>query len=76
MERAIQGKRLIRLPEVISKTGFCKSSIYAKINEGIFPPPVKIGTRASAWDTEKIDQWIDTRIKLSRSSEYYGDNVN
>lgn len=41
--------RLIRLPEVMKKTGFGKAWIYRLISKGCFPQPVKIGLRAVAF---------------------------
>ena len=59
MEKA---KRFIRLPEVISRTGYRRTSIYEKIAEGTFPAPIKLGPRAVAWVSEEIDKWMDARV--------------
>ena len=59
MEKA---KRFIRLPEVINRTGYRRTSIYEKISEGIFPAPIKLGPRAVAWVSEEIDKWMDARV--------------
>jgi prophage regulatory protein len=50
----------IKLPEVIGVTGKSRSSIYAGIREGSFPPPLKIGRRAVAWSTESIRNWQES----------------
>ncbi|ECC1659808.1 AlpA family phage regulatory protein [Salmonella enterica subsp. salamae] len=49
MQLLNQGKRLIRLPEVILLTGRCRASIYKDINANIFPKPIKIGPHSVAW---------------------------
>jgi prophage regulatory protein len=49
---------LIRLPEVCRRTGKKRSSIYREIAAGIFPRPVRIGERASAWVEPEIDAFI------------------
>jgi len=59
------GLRILRLPEVIHRTGFKRSSIYQMIQEGRFPKPVKLGVRAVGWDSRAIDSWIKQRIDLS-----------
>ncbi|HIC4064795.1 TPA: helix-turn-helix transcriptional regulator, partial [Salmonella enterica] len=41
--------RLIRLSEVMNKTGFGKAWIYRLISQNRFPQPVKIGIRAIAF---------------------------
>jgi prophage regulatory protein len=59
--------RLLRLPQVKHRTGFSRSSIYAKIALGQFPAPVNLGARAVAWIDAEIDQWISDRVNASRS---------
>lgn len=58
-------KRIIRLPEVMHKTGLSKSSIYGGIAVGRFPKQCKIGPRASGWAEESVDVWIDERLSGS-----------
>ena len=55
-------KKFIRLPEVISRTGYKRTSIYEKIAEGTFPAPIKLGPRAVAWVSEEIEEWMDARV--------------
>ena len=65
--------RLIRLPEVLSRTGYGRTSIYRKMEEGTFPKclkldgapaePNKFDCRAIAWIEDEVFQWIDARIK-------------
>ena len=56
-------KRLIRMPEVISKTGLQKSIIYKMISQG----PVSEASPDFAKDSTgflelEVDQWIDQRV--------------
>ncbi len=53
--------RLLRLPEVKSRTGLGRSSIYRLIAMGAFPRPRKLAERAVAWRESDISTWIDTR---------------
>ena len=65
--------RLIRLPEVLSRTGYGRTSIYRKMEDGSFPRSVKLGgppidpnvfdSRAIAWIEDEVEQWIDSRIE-------------
>jgi len=57
---------LIRLPEVLKRTGFSKAWIYRLISEGRFPAPVKIGVRAVAFVESEVDEWIQSVIEASR----------
>ena len=66
-------KRFIRLPEVLSRTGYGRTSIYRKMEEGTFPRSVKLGgpledhnafdSRAIAWIEDEVEQWIESRIE-------------
>ncbi|EFD1107945.1 AlpA family transcriptional regulator [Escherichia coli] len=57
---------LIRLPEVLKRTGFGKAWIYRLISEGRFPAPVKIGIRAVAFVESEVDEWILSVIETNR----------
>ena len=66
-------KRFIRLPEVLSRTGYGRASIYRKIGNGSFPGSVKLDgppvdpeafdCRAVAWIEDEVDQWIESMIE-------------
>jgi prophage regulatory protein len=51
--------RLIKLPEVEHITGKRRTSIYS---DPLFPRPIKIGTRASAWVESEVMAWIESQI--------------
>ena len=65
--------RLIRLNEVLSRTGYGRTSIYRKMDEGAFPKCLKLGapikepkqfdSRAIAWIEEEVDKWVQERIE-------------
>jgi prophage regulatory protein len=55
-----QGRRILRLPEVQSRTGKSRSSIYEDVEAGLFPRPVPLGQRAVGWLEDEVDTWIDT----------------
>ncbi len=55
-------KRLLRLPEVMSKTGLKQSQIYEMARQGEFPGPVSLSPRVTTWVEEEVDQWISERI--------------
>mgnify|MGYP000299986513 CR=1 FL=1 len=62
-------KRILKLPEVMVRTGKGRASIYAGAAEGSFPTPIKIGERASGWVENEIEQWIDVQIAASRNEK-------
>lgn len=53
---------LLRLREVCRRTGRSRSAIYRGIAAGDFPPPVKLGERASAWVSTEVDAHIEACI--------------
>ena len=55
--------KVMRLPEVIEKTGLKRTSVYKLIGEGKFPKPINLGNRCVGWVSEEIDAWIMERIK-------------
>jgi prophage regulatory protein len=65
-EERIMGHKILRLPDVIERVGFSRSSIYAFVDNGTFPKPVQIGIRAVGWLDSDVDDWILDRIEKSR----------
>ena len=63
------GLTLERLPQVRARTGLSRSEIYRRISTSEFPMPVKIGTRASAWNSAEIDAWIGAKIAARDSGK-------
>jgi prophage regulatory protein len=61
MKNDVTNDRLIRIGEVINRTGLGRTSIYVMAKRGDFPRPVKLGPRASAWSTAAINSWIEAR---------------
>ncbi len=52
---------LLRLPEVLALVGVSRSTLYAMVQRGEFPPPVRIGVRAVAWRAHEVYSWVETR---------------
>ncbi|OJZ17953.1 MAG: AlpA family transcriptional regulator [Thiobacillus sp. 65-29] len=57
---------IIRLPDVMARTGLSRSSVFLKVKTGDMPPPIKLGVRATGWVAEEIDAWIKQRVAASR----------
>jgi prophage regulatory protein len=57
--------KILRLPEVKARTGLSRSSIYASIQQGNFPPSIHLGARAVGWLDSDITDWIESRISAS-----------
>lgn len=59
---------LLKLPEVMKQTTLGKSTIYAYVKHGKFPPPIEVGDRAVGWVQSEISGWVQDRIKASRAT--------
>lgn len=68
MRNEIAGKRLIRIPEVLRRVGFGRTTMYELIKEGRFPDKVIIGAEAVAFVESGIDAWIENTISDSRKN--------
>ncbi len=54
--------RLLRLPEVRHLTGLPTSSLYALMQSGRFPRPVRLTKRSVAWNEILVMEWISARL--------------
>ncbi|NUA26138.1 helix-turn-helix transcriptional regulator [Cupriavidus basilensis] len=59
-------RRIIRLPEVCKAVGLSRSGIYARIQKGAFPAPIKMGY-SSGWIESEVQGWIEQQIARRRS---------
>lgn len=53
---------LLRLPSVKSETGASRSTIYLRIQQGLWPKPVKLGPRSVAWPASEVAALNAARI--------------
>lgn len=53
--------QVLRLPEVCRMTALSRSTVYKLIQEGDFPPPIKLTVRSSGWRLSEIQGWLQTR---------------
>lgn len=49
---------VLRLREVILRTGLSRSTIYERMSRGAFPRPIRLGERAVGWRDSDIEAWI------------------
>lgn len=58
-------RRILRLPDVRQLVGLSRSSIYARIQIGTFPSPIKMG-KASGWIESEVQEWIEAHVSATR----------
>lgn len=61
--------RMCRRPEVLSTVGKGNTSLYGDIKNGLFPPPVKISERSSAWPSSEVRAINAARIAGKSNEE-------
>lgn len=47
-------RRILRVAAVQEATGQSRAGLYARISEGLWPRPVKIGPRAAGWPDDEV----------------------
>ncbi|WP_258806575.1 AlpA family transcriptional regulator [Pseudidiomarina sp. CB1] len=57
--------RILRIHEVVERTGLSKSYVYALSAKGKFPKRIILvkGGKAVGWSEREIEQWISSRIE-------------
>ena len=61
-------ERLIRIKEVIKRTGLAKSTVWDKVKKNEFPKPIKLSQRVTVWIEDEINFYINTAIKKNREN--------
>lgn len=64
--------RLVRLPEVMGMVGVPKETILYWMRRGQFPRPLLLGQRARAWRLDEIQQWMESRERVTYREERGG----
>lgn len=50
--------RILRLKTVLTRTGLSRSTLYRKMQNGTFPPNLKISTRCAGWRESALAEWL------------------
>ena len=58
---------ILRRKQVEARVGLRRSTLYSRVAEGSFPPPVRLGKRAVGWVESEITEFIEQRIAESRA---------
>ena len=60
---------ILRLPDVMARTGLSRSSIYLRIANAAFPRSISLGGRAVGWLEKDIEDWLAQKIEASRERD-------
>jgi prophage regulatory protein len=61
----MQSTCLLRLPQLIDRTGIKKTELYELQKDGLFPMRVKITAHAVGWVEAEAETWITGRVAAS-----------
>ncbi len=50
--------RFLRIKAVLNKTGLSRSTLYRRIDNGIFPRQVQLTERCVGWRESAVDAWM------------------
>lgn len=53
---------ILRLPAVKAETGASRSTIYLRIQQGLWPKPVRLGPRSVGWPASEVGAFNAARI--------------
>jgi len=53
---------ILRIPAVKARSGYSRSTIYLRIDQGLWTPPVRLGPRAVGWPADEVDALNGARI--------------
>lgn len=59
---------ILRRKQVLARTGYSTSWLYALMAQGLFPKPIKIGLRAVGWLESDIDGYINQLVNQSKAA--------
>jgi prophage regulatory protein len=57
---------ILRLRQVVARTGLSRSTIYERIQAGEFPVQIALGARAVGWLEADIEAWIGAQVERTR----------
>jgi prophage regulatory protein len=57
-EQSEIAREILRRKHVETATGLPRSTIYQRIKEGTFPPPIALGPKSVGWRRGDIDAWL------------------
>jgi prophage regulatory protein len=58
MNREITSDKILRMRTVLKRTGLSRSKVYRKVQDGTFPPKVKISEHCCGWRESEINRWM------------------
>lgn len=64
MSHQTETSRLLRLRDVVARTGLSKTTIYRLEAEGRFPRRRQLSERLVAWPETDVTAWLSSRVEV------------
>ncbi len=65
-DTAVAGStKIVRLVEVLVRTGLSRTTIWRKVRCGDFPAPVQLGKNSVGWPEHEVDAWVANRPRVA-----------
>ncbi len=61
--------RMLRVPEVMARTGLSRTTLWRRVRAGTFPPPTELGENSIGWPESEISAWLAKRPHRTYSAE-------
>ncbi len=61
IENAQAPRRLLRIRQVVDRTGLCKATVYSRISAGTFPKQIPVGSSVR-WLESEVEAWIQALV--------------
>lgn len=58
---------LLRLPEVLARTGLKKTTLYKLMAEKKFPSQIMLTERCVGWDEDAVHDWILSKLEAAKA---------
>ena len=63
-QTAAPAKTMLRVSDVMMRTGYSRTTIWRKVRDGSFPAPRSLGDNAIGWTDDVIDDWVASRPQV------------
>ncbi len=67
MESLVGRRLFLREADVLQLIPVSRSTLWRWVQQNRFPRPMKLGNGITAWKSEEIHAWIDSRERVSTS---------
>ena len=61
--------QMLRVPEVMARTGLSRTTIWRRVRAGTFPPPKELGENSIGWTDLVIAEWTENRPHRTYGAE-------